>query len=119
MGLVMEIPILSLFLLSSAAWANPSAEAGKTTFSTFCATCHGDTGKGDGIAGQALEPNPADFTDPAFWKARDDVQIKNAITNGGASVGKSPLMAPWGPVIGEEGVESVLLYLKASFKPKE
>lgn len=36
---------------------------GKTLYGEACASCHGDSGKGDGSAGTGLNPPPADFTD--------------------------------------------------------
>jgi len=54
-----------------------ATKAGKKKFVQLCVICHGDRGKGDGIAGMALKPPPADFnlakvqdqTDGAiFWK---------------------------------------------------
>ncbi len=38
-----------------------SVQIGLATYTTNCATCHGDTGKGDGPAGLALNPPPADL----------------------------------------------------------
>ncbi len=38
-----------------------SVQFGLETYTTNCATCHGDTGKGDGPAGLALNPPPADL----------------------------------------------------------
>jgi mono/diheme cytochrome c family protein len=35
---------------------------GKTMFRTYCATCHGIGGKGDGPAADALKKRPADLT---------------------------------------------------------
>ncbi len=52
-------------------------KAGKKKFAQLCAICHGDKGKGDGVAGMALQPRPANFnstkiqdqSDGAiFWK---------------------------------------------------
>ena len=44
-------------------YGNPVATAeGKKTFTSVCAPCHGDKGKGDGVAGLALVPNPGNFT---------------------------------------------------------
>ncbi|HEY8782511.1 MAG TPA: cytochrome c [Mucilaginibacter sp.] len=49
----------------------------KTLYMTNCAPCHGNKGKGDGPAAQALVPKPADHTSTAvqaetdgslFWK---------------------------------------------------
>ncbi len=36
-------------------------QLGQETYTTTCATCHGDTGKGDGPAGLLLNPLPADL----------------------------------------------------------
>ena len=38
-----------------------SIQSGQVTYATTCATCHGDTGKGDGPAGLLLNPPPADL----------------------------------------------------------
>ena len=35
---------------------------GKKTFVQLCSMCHGDKGKGDGVAGLALNPRPANYT---------------------------------------------------------
>jgi mono/diheme cytochrome c family protein len=63
-------------------------------FSTRCATCHGADGKGDGPASAALNPKPRDYTSEEWQKSVTDAQIKKTIVEGGASVGKSPLMVP-------------------------
>jgi cytochrome c553 len=57
-----------------------------------CATCHGQTGQGDGLVGMALNPRPRDFTD-AKWQAEvTDERLFKVIKGGGAAVGLSPLM---------------------------
>ena len=38
-----------------------SVQIGLETYTTTCATCHGETGLGDGPAGLALNPPPADL----------------------------------------------------------
>jgi mono/diheme cytochrome c family protein len=61
-------------------------------FKTRCVMCHGESGKGDGPAAVALNPKPRNYTDAVWQKSVTDEQIKKTITEGGAAVGKSPLM---------------------------
>ena len=59
---------------------------------------------------------PANFTDSAFWETRDDERIKTAIRDGGAAVGVSPLMAPWGVLYDDAQLDALVEYVK-SFRP--
>ena len=43
------------------------AEDGALLFKTYCSTCHGESGKGDGVAAAALNTKPRDFTAPDLW----------------------------------------------------
>ena len=79
---------------------------------TVCATCHGPTGEGNGPGAAALNPKPADFADPAFWKDKTDSVLIKAIREGGASVGKSPLMPAWGALYDQAKAEALLAYIK-------
>ena len=58
-----------------------SIKTGKTLYTTYCTTCHGDKGKGDGIASAALNPKPADHTSAAL-KAESDGSLFYKISNG-------------------------------------
>lgn len=44
---------------------------GEDLFSLYCASCHGDTGYGDGAAGGALGQKPANFHDTLVTKQSD------------------------------------------------
>ena len=95
-----------------------AAEDGAALYKTYCVTCHGDTGKGDGAASASLDPKPANFGDPGFWKTRDDAAVKKVIKEGGAAVGKSPLMVAWGAVLDDAKIDAVIKHIK-SFQPKK
>jgi mono/diheme cytochrome c family protein len=43
----------------------------KKLYATNCSPCHGDKGKGDGVAAAALNPKPADHTSAAVQNETD------------------------------------------------
>jgi mono/diheme cytochrome c family protein len=47
--------------------------AGKKIYATYCVVCHGDKGKGDGIAAAGLNPRPADHTSAKVQSQSDGV----------------------------------------------
>ena len=104
----MRFALSLLTLLGS----NIALADGATTYTQFCVACHGATGKGDGIAAAALPIKPADFTSPDFWTTRDDAHVTKVIKEGGASVGKSPMMAPWGGVLSDAQIAETVAYIK-------
>lgn len=94
-------------------------------FGLVCGSCHGTAGDGTGPAGAALNPPPADFTDPAFWAAqnlhaeypvRDKERIVHVIANGAAAVGLSPLMVGWNASFTPEQIEQLADHVM-SFSP--
>jgi mono/diheme cytochrome c family protein len=52
-----------------------------------CFTCHGNEGKGDGLAAAALDPSPRNFTNPEFHKVRTPGEMFWIIKNGSAGTG--------------------------------
>ena len=94
----------------------PAGFSAAGAYSTTCATCHGAAGDGAGPAGGALDPAPADFTDPAFWETRDRERLIGAIRDGAASVGGSALMVAWGFAYDDEQIGQIVDYLE-TFRP--
>jgi mono/diheme cytochrome c family protein len=76
----------------------PAQSGGGTNAAAYfkmkCVVCHGEHGQGDGPGSAALNPKPRNFTDAAWQDSVKDDELKKAITEGGASVGKSAAMAP-------------------------
>jgi mono/diheme cytochrome c family protein len=48
-----------------------SADEGKKLYTQNCGVCHGDKGRGDGIAAAGLNPKPADHTSEKVQKQSD------------------------------------------------
>ena len=51
-----------LLSAGAAAAEGPGAAAGRVLYMSYCASCHGPAGKGDGPVAPALETPPADLT---------------------------------------------------------
>lgn len=96
-------PIFAAFAATSIAdlTQDPKAmEAGERLFSNYCSQCHGSDARG-----ARGFPNLTD--DDWLWGGSPE-QIKTTIVNG-----RGGLMTPWGPVLGDEGVENVANYVQS------
>jgi len=60
----------------------PSRTLGTTLYENGCATCHGGSGRGDGIAGMTLDPRPANFHDGERMSQLSPFQAFQAIRLG-------------------------------------
>lgn len=102
-----------------AASAPPPPEAsyelrlGRGIYGHYCQTCHGETGAGDGFNAFNLDPRPRDFSDPVFQKKKSDADLADAVRRGGAGVGLSPLMPPWGHTLSSRQIDEVVLSIRA------
>ena len=92
-------------------------EVGRQKFNTLCASCHGEKGDGQGPVGKTLNPPPRNFTVGDFKYGGTDKDIFDVISNGAASKGGSPLMAPWGAIVSEKERWGLVKYIRA-FKKK-
>jgi mono/diheme cytochrome c family protein len=90
--------------------------AGKTLFDTNCVPCHGQDAKGDGAAGAALNPKPANLqltvkeTSPAYmhW----------VINVGGGVAGLSSQMPAFKGVINDDDTWRIVTYLNKTYGGK-
>lgn len=103
-----------------AVWAAPGdsyeLRLGRGAYQRYCQTCHGVAGAGDGFNAFNLDPRPRDLSDPALQK-KSDAELADAIRRGGAGVGLSPLMPPWGRTLSAAQIDDVVLYLRTFRRP--
>ena len=88
------------------------AANGAELYALYCSSCHGKTGKGDGPVAAAFPTRPADHSDAAYMGKLSDAHIYKVIQKGGASVGKSPLMAPWGGILSDPQLRDLVAYVR-------
>ena len=78
-------------------------------YAQYCLACHGTTGAGDGPAAAGLpDPKPAKLSETKL----DDTGLKAIISGGGASVGRSPIMAAFGPSLSAEQITQLVSYIR-------
>jgi len=83
-----------------------SIEKGHKIFKSLCAGCHGETGKGDVPAMQALNPKPTDFTTDKFQSQTDGAIFWKLSTGRG-------MMAGYENMLPEEDRWAVVNYLRS------
>jgi len=84
---------------------------GRRVFARYCATCHGDEGKGDGQNASNLNPPPPDLT--ASPNLADAAYVRRVVSEGSAAAGRSPLSPPWGRTLSPQQIDYVVLYCRA------
>jgi len=86
---------------------------GQEMFTSYCAPCHGRTGKGDGPAAAALNPKPADLTTLA--KRHNGTFSQKDFDDRLTGMAMSPAhgstdMPVWGPILRQLGSEQLRVY---------
>ncbi len=107
---IVPLAVFALTAISSAEGGD--AAKGKDVYGTYCVACHGPQGKGDGVAAAALEPKPRDLSNAEYVSTVDNAHLYKVISEGGAAVGLSPLMAGWGGSLSEQDINDVIAYIR-------
>lgn len=83
--------------------------SGSAVFAANCATCHGESGLGDGPAATGLEPPPADVTDGSWTTGDGSLQaVTNTIEHGSPGTA----MIGWKGTLTDAEIAAVAAYVK-------
>lgn len=83
----LRLAVIDAYSLTVAPKRAPDLKKGAALFAQQCAMCHGAAGRGDGPAGQGLEPAPSDFHDRPRMDARSLYGLYNTISLGVGGTG--------------------------------
>jgi mono/diheme cytochrome c family protein len=89
--------------------------AGGVLFRTRCALCHGNKGKGDGVAGAALKPPATDLSRVAATALATDAYLFWTVTEGG---GKLNTAMPTFNIMPEEERWQIILFVRKEITNK-
>jgi len=87
-----------------------TAEIGFERFADNCATCHGADAA---VAFRELGHDMPNFADPAYHATRSDADLTEIVTLGGGRLDVDIAMPPWGEILSDHEIRSVILYLRA------
>jgi copper transport protein len=88
-----------------------SLAIGREVYTTYCESCHGDTGRGDGPAGLRLVPRPADLRLHTAPGVHSDGALFYWVSYGFAGTA----MPAWRDKLTDEEIWSVINYARATF----
>ncbi len=81
-------------------------------YRTYCAACHGESGRGDGYNARFLRTPPANHTDSAAMAARPDDTIYDAIAAGGRFLDRSVEMPAFGSVLTPDRIRGLVGHVR-------
>ena len=94
-----------------------AAKPGREIYVRYCATCHGDTGRGDGASAASFATKPADLTDGRLMNGLPDELLYSVIERGGPAEGLSPGMPPFSAYLGAAETRQVIDYVRSIASP--
>jgi mono/diheme cytochrome c family protein len=92
--------------------AVPPSPPERALYVRYCAACHGADGRGDGPNASHLPVRPTVHADAAALSGRPDDVLFDGIFAGGAILGKSPRMPPWGETLSRSEIRNLVSELR-------
>ena len=105
--------LLVAYGLGPAGASAQNVAEGKNLYTTYCTSCHGDEGKGDGVAARSLPVKPVDHTNKTVMSQLSDKYLTDIITKGGSAVNKSGFMPAWGSSLNPKQVADIVAYVRS------
>jgi len=104
-------PAESRAIRNPVAASEASVAAGRAIYHEkgTCGVCHGETGRGDGPAGEMTRPRPRDFTDPMFHALRSDGELFWTLKHGIPGTGMISFVPR---ILSEQEAWTVIRYIR-------
>ncbi|NIM93578.1 MAG: c-type cytochrome [Anaerolineales bacterium] len=86
---------------------------GQELFLLSCASCHGESGAGDGAAAETLDPKPANLADADMVSDLSDGYFFWRISEGGIEEPFNSAMPPWGSTYDETQIWQLVSFIRS------
>jgi len=90
---------------------------GKRIFYEQCVWCHADSTPAGPSNRSNVSPDPPLMNDGAILNKVSDASLHRTIALGGAAVGKSAMMPPYGMTLTDDQIESLIAYMRVIAVP--
>ncbi len=87
-----------------------AAESGKSLYIAYCASCHGETGMGDGPASASLNPHPTALA--KVQSSLSDAYLYWRVAEGGRMEPFNSTMPGWKDIFSEGQIWEMVSYLR-------
>jgi len=88
-----------------------NADNGQKLHMEHCVACHGLTGAADVVV-MHMDETPPDQSDPEYMRNLPDGYLYLAICRGGAGIGKSVIMSPWGDFFTHDEIRDMIAWIR-------
>lgn len=85
-------------------------------YHSYCASCHGSDGKGNGTAASGLNSPPANLANCAKMKMRTDEFIYEVIAKGGSAEGLNSTVPGWSAAFKDRQIHGLVEYSRSFCK---
>lgn len=92
----------------------PDPSAGEEIFNNTCASCHGISGMGDGVAAAGLMTKPRNLGNSEYVEKLSDEHLYKVINEGGSAAGLSALMPPWKGILTDQDIKDVISHIRTN-----
>jgi mono/diheme cytochrome c family protein len=96
-------------------------DRGSFLFAAYCASCHGDSGQGDGPMAPRLmrdfNVKPVNFSLPAWQTSRSNEALTNIIRHGGKAVHKTKFMPAWASTLDAQQTKDLIAFVRELGNP--
>ncbi|MEE9165252.1 MAG: c-type cytochrome [Nitrospinota bacterium] len=99
--------------------ADKPVAKGHRLFLHYCASCHGNVGKGDGFNSANLDPVPRDLSDQKYMVKQKNQDLFEVISLGGKAIEKSARMPPYGNTLSETEIWKIIAFIRTLHSYKD
>ena len=110
-GFTAVLGMAAIFLLFAERAGDPPPGAAPT-YRQYCAGCHGDAGRGDGLQARVTLLKVPDFGDAARMATLSDEYLYTSIAKGSAALGGTSAMPGWDPSLTPDEIRALVAYIR-------